>query len=402
MREMGTELITAISNKFIQKYDKNYENHAQKSNVMNKYQLINAQFIVPLEKATYMYVATGRKIGSLEARFLMNSGSSNMDLYIYIFGKKMHKYCKELDNLVYDLYNNRDIGIYTVDAKPMSMGLNLFDENNEPSHYESLDICYTEMQPRDLSTLFYSHGEKEKICSHIDRFNATETFYKERQILYKTGILLHGEPGTGKSSLIKALATKYGRNIININVSNIKHIDLTTLTQSINCDKEKKYIILLEDIDTLFLNRNKDTDKNDASVVNKLLQFLDSNTSPTDVIFVATTNHIDRLDDALLRDGRFDLKVEIKPLKKKEVIEFGESFGLSETVMEDIIKNIDESKSNINGSEYNTYNQSMIQARALSRIENKSVEKVVELYGEMEDAGSNAVDKEDNGGHLQD
>ena len=44
----------------------------------------------------------------------------------------------------------------------------------------------------------------------------------------------------------------------------------------------------------------------------------------------------------------------------------------------------------------------MIQARALSRIENKSVEKVVELYGEMEDAGSNAVDKEDNGEHLQD
>ena len=67
-------------------------------------------------------------------------------------------------------------------------------------------------------------------------------------------------------------------------------LDLNTLTSCINCDTSK-FIILLEDIDCLYnLDRNSDgIDKDDKKVINKMLQFLDSNNSPRDVIFIATT-----------------------------------------------------------------------------------------------------------------
>ena len=49
---------------------------------------------------------------------------------------------------------------------------------------------------------------------------------------------------------------------------------------------------------------------------------MDSNTSPTDVIFIATTNHIERLDKAITREGRFDLKINVKGLLKNDVKKF--------------------------------------------------------------------------------
>ena len=85
--------------------------------------------------------------------------------------------------------------------------------------------------------------------------------YNKYGISPKLSILLYGEPGTGKSSLVKALATKYQRHIVSINMSNLNYINLNKLAQSINVDSNK-YIVLLEDIDTIFLNRdNKNTDK---------------------------------------------------------------------------------------------------------------------------------------------
>jgi SpoVK/Ycf46/Vps4 family AAA+-type ATPase len=114
------------------------------------------------------------------------------------------------------------------------------------------------------------------------------------------------------------------------------------------------------------------------SVINKMLQFLDSNTSPTNVIFIATTNHKERLDEALLREGRFDLKVEMKGLNKETAREFCKSFGLSSHDTEDVITSL--TKDMLTDI---SINQSKLQAHALAKIENKTVEKSVEIHGEM-------------------
>ena len=367
-------IIKEIIDKFIKKYDKNFERHVTKSN-QDEPSIVNKQFIIPLRRDTFVYVATGNKIGQSEDRYLMSNSISSKDMYIYIFGKKANYIIRDFEKLTHDIYCSNDLGIFTVDANNrMSFG-------NEDPVSESLDVTYNDLAIRTLDTLFFSHGEKEKICNHIDKFNANKEFYESKQLLYKTGIMLFGEPGTGKSSLVKALASTYNRSIVNVNVSNLKYIDLVKLTQAINVDDVRDYIILLEDIDTLFLNREDDkSDKDDQAVINKLLQFLDSNTSPTNVIFIATTNHLERLDQALLREGRFDLKVEIKPLKDKESVEFGTSFTLSEDVSKDLIKSIHKEF-----PDRELINQSLLQSRILSKIENRSVEESERIHGVMEE-----------------
>lgn len=368
-REM--HLCNTVTNEFIQKYDKKFKRHIVDVYKGQKNVIVNNQFIVKLDGHTFMYVAAGDKIGDIRERYMMSIEPLPDDLYIYIFGKYCRKYIKELKKIIYKITENVDLGIYVIDA----------DRNSRKEKTESIDVIYYKLHPRYLDTLFFSHGEKEEICKHINKFNDNEIFYKEKQLLYKTGILLYGEPGTGKSSLVKAIATKYDRSIITLNMSNIEYIDLNKLTQSVNVDEYRRYIILLEDIDTLFLNRvNGQSDKEDNAVINKLLQFLDSNTSPTNVIFIATTNHIDRLDDALLREGRFDLKVEVHPLDEKEAIMFGESFGLSKDTMLDVLLELGD-EPNYNG----TYNQSKLQNRILGRLENTSIDVIKNRHGEMEE-----------------
>lgn len=377
--ENNSGVIKEVISKFIKKYDKKFNDHIQKSMVDTPC-LINTQYIIFLEKGTYCYVASGNKIGNTEERFLMSNNISTMDLFIYIFGKKMHKYANELEKIIQYYLKNDELGLFNVSSET---GRYMGDDAPE-----SLEIIYSKLATRSLDTMFFSHGEKEIITSHIEKFLGNEEFYKEKQILFKTGILLYGKPGTGKSSLVKALATTYNRSIVNINVGKLVSIDLNKLTSSINVDDTRKYIILLEDIDTLFLNRKdssaKDNneedntnkrDKEDNIIINKLLQFLDSNSSPTNVIFIATTNHKERLDDALLREGRFDLKVDCMNLDAENAIKFGKSFRLDDINMKEIIDEIDKENAS-KGKHDEGYNQSKLQARILSRLTNKTLDHI--------------------------
>jgi predicted AAA+ superfamily ATPase len=257
----------------------------------------------------------------------------NADLYIYIFGHRCMKYIKEFKTLLNkrDKDSKNDI-IYTVNSIGGSRGT---------------DISCLNLQKRSLDSLIFSNNEVGIVRDFINRFNNGNTFYTEKQLTYKTGILLYGKPGTGKSSLVKAIATEYHRGIVQIAVSNIDNIDFSHLTMMINNENEERYIVLFEDIDTLFLNRDESESKSDKDyngIINKLLQFLDSNSSPNDVIFIATTNHLERLDEALIREGRFDLKLEVDEITKKDVTRFIETFDLDPSLTDEVIETYIEKK----------------------------------------------------------
>lgn len=369
----GSTTIKTV-NDFVKTYDKNFQKHTVFDQHEKDRRITNKQFILMLDPVTFLYVAAGNTLGETEDRYLIYSSLSDIDLYIYIGGYNAQKYDTELCDRLKAVDTREALGIYQVTCNSDSSRY-----NNDGSSRESLYITYAQMSPRNLDTLYFSNDEKEMVVEHINRFNNHKAFYESRQILYKTGILLYGDPGTGKSSFVKALATKYERSIINIDIANLQAIDLTSLAQSIMVDDKKNYIVLFEDIDTLFLNRtDSDIQASERAVINKLLQFLDSNSSPTNVIFIATTNHIERLDAALLREGRFDLKVEVKSLSRPEAELFGKSFDLSETVVTKILDIMD-SESNA----YGCYNQSKLQARLLACIENKSYEESVKLHCEI-------------------
>lgn len=356
----SSEMIRIIHDKFLFKYDPKI-NSDETENLPLYMDCIK---IFHLDYHTYCFIRTGKYVDDLESSLIRGVKSGRCDLHLYIFGKKMQKYVKELEKLLVVKHNDTMLNFYTI------------DENGDENH-PNTRILYSEIRRRDLSSLFFSNGEIEKIKQEIDRFLSQEEFYQKRQLLYKTGILLYGKPGTGKSSLVKALASHYNRSIASINVSHLRTIDLDSITQSINSDNNEKFIILLEDIDTLWLNREDGTsNRDDQAIINKLLQFLDSNSSPNNVIFIATTNHINRLDEALLREGRFNLKIELCELNAKDSIAFGRSFGLKDKEIESVLKSIEMETKNFSGR----FNQSKLQTRFLSKIENIPIEKAKELH----------------------
>lgn len=321
--------------------------------------LTNTMYIINIDKNTFAFVRVGSYCYT-DKDFLLFSSSNNesdksSDLNIYIFGLYARKYIKEVELLTGNIKEQGHRYVYAVSG----------NNNKDKDAGDDMRSIVSDMQTRNIDTLFYNEGVKENILSHIDGFIENQYIYKERNLLYKTGILLYGVPGTGKTSLATALATYYNYDLIIVDMNTFDRLDVSMLTNCINADTSK-FIVLLEDIDTIFntLNRedsSQSADKDEKKVINKLLQFLDSNSSPTDVIFIATTNHIEKLDSALTRSGRFDLIQSIDPVNKAVAQEMCRSFNVPE---EDIDSIIGEAGDGI-------YNQSTLQTDILAYFKKK-------------------------------
>ena len=196
-------------------------------------------------------------------------------------------------------------------------------DKNTLTVYPTRDVWYSiETPKRSFNTIF--NNEKYKIINHLDKWKGSKDYYAKRELVYKTGILLYGIHGTGKSSIIKAMASYLGFNLHIINVSEYKEP-----TQLINrlTDITPNSLVVFEEIDCFVHNRETGEVDESSRVLAVLLNFLDGIYSIQDCVYVATTNHVDRLDEALIRDGRFDLKLEIKNIDKDNAIEMVESFG---------------------------------------------------------------------------
>ncbi|KAJ2705067.1 Complex III assembly protein translocase and chaperone, partial [Coemansia spiralis] len=136
-------------------------------------------------------------------------------------------------------------------------------------------------------------------------------WYDDRGIPYRRGYLLHGPPGSGKTSFIQALAGELGYNICILNLSERGLTD-DRLGHLLTVAPERS-LLLLEDIDAAF-GRARQLSEHAAyqqSMVtfSGLLNALDGVASSDERIIFMTTNHIERLDPALIRPGRVDVKV---------------------------------------------------------------------------------------------
>ena len=163
---------------------------------------------------------------------------------------------------------------------------------------------------RPFDSVVLEEGLSDKILEDVREFLDARTWYLDRGIPYRRGYLLHGPPGTGKTSFVQALAGILDFNIAMLSLSQRGLTD--DLLNHLLLNVPARTIVLLEDADAAFKNRRQRDDDGygGANVTySGLLNALDGVASAEERIIFMTTNYIERLDDALIRPGRVDMTV---------------------------------------------------------------------------------------------
>lgn len=164
------------------------------------------------------------------------------------------------------------------------------------------------LRPRGLNTVLADDDRVEHLASDMRRFFASEAWYGDRGVPWRRGYVLYGPPGTGKSSVIRALASDLERDIATIGLSAEKLSD-DDLRDGMSCAPEGA-LIALEDIDAAFDGRTA-TREGSLLTFSGLLNAIDGVAAQEGRVLVMTTNHLARLDPALIRPGRADVHVEL-------------------------------------------------------------------------------------------
>jgi transitional endoplasmic reticulum ATPase len=146
--------------------------------------------------------------------------------------------------------------------------------------------------------------------------------FKTVSIKPPRGVLLFGPPGTGKTLLAKAVASESEANFISIKGPELlsKYVGESERAIRETFRKAKQAaptVIFFDEIDSIAPQRSSVSDTHVSErVVSQILTELDGVEELKDVIIVAATNRPDMVDPALLRPGRFDRLIYIKPPEK--------------------------------------------------------------------------------------
>ena len=184
----------------------------------------------------------------------------------------------------------------------------------------------------------YDNGAKE-ILDDCKRFLLDEEFYNDQGTPHRRGYLLHGVPGSGKSSLVMALASELQVPIYWLQLS-AEGLSDETLVQQLQAIRARPCVLLLEDVDRSHkAAREEDLNKelfehetavstqtsqdnntsNGMLTTSGLLNAVDGPGAPTGILLFMTTNNLHKLDKALIRSGRIDVRVEFKYVDDEQV-----------------------------------------------------------------------------------
>jgi len=194
--------------------------------------------------------------------------------------------------------------------------------------------------PRAVESVVLEPGEKEHLLQDIAQFRRSKQRYRRLGVPYHRGYLFHGPPGTGKTSLVSALAAHFGLSIYMVNLADFTDRSLMSAVNRVPCNS----VLLFEDIDCMRSSQSRGrtdpsgadgqlttSNKENASTQNGvtlsgLLNVLDGFHAPSGVVFVMTTNHVEKLDEALLRPGRIDYKLYMGHASDQQKIELYRRF----------------------------------------------------------------------------
>lgn len=277
---------------------KQYEKHRAPSKNKNSYELTSGvRYIVKLKDNNFAMVETTREDNS--KIFFEKS------LHIRFIGKNRY------------LYRNA----FLVESAKLT------DKKCIPVKYLNEYGIQCDIIPRSFDSIVLEDSVRHNIVSGLQNWKASRDWYEAHQLVYKIGVFLYGDPGTGKSTIARAISEMFNRAPILV-------MDINNIMQSIRSiiKMRERYkgtiIVLIEDIDMYFPKQvdridneqdNPDPNKEAEERTNKInqnaiFQLLDGVYSTDDTIYIATTNYKDKLDSALIRCGRFDIQERLSNL----------------------------------------------------------------------------------------
>jgi chaperone BCS1 len=263
------------------------------------------QLVYKQEETSFILKYHGKKLLISKSKEKMDKAETAKDYFFRKFTISGWRAMKQIDQLLNEVIKYND-------QKRNNGTVQVYSNN---AHGEWCSPSVVRVKPIDK--VIFAPEVKEKIISDVDEFIKTEDWYLSASIPYKRGFCFYGPPGTGKTTMALALAAYTRRNVYCMNLSCL--LDDSKVPQLFKYIRDNS-ILLLEDFDKVFCGRENVGDT--KVTFSTILNCLDGALARYGLITVITTNHIEKLDPALLRTGRMDVKIEVPKPGRKEIEEY--------------------------------------------------------------------------------
>lgn len=206
-----------------------------------------------------------------------------------------------------------------------------------------------QMKPEEGQSAFTGYPfpkEVQVAIKELELWLSHEKWFRSKSIPWRRGWLLHGQPGTGKSTLVRALGMSFDLPVYIFDLSGMTNDDLVTAWDEMMTNTP--CIVLIEDIDNIFDGRKYvgSTNPNTPHITFDCLLNCISGVKQSDGVFlVITTNHVEKLDAAIgipdengksSRPGRIDKALHLGLMGREQ------RFALANHILSDYPELVDE------------------------------------------------------------
>lgn len=238
---------------------------------------------------------------------------------IYLHFKLKNILCKQGDDLMSGLFSNFSLSDMIILIMIISIIIYIF-YRYKGKIFKNKKSSFTPVSTSGVSfeSVAGNVETKESLLEIVDFLKNPEKYNKFNARQPK-GIILYGEPGTGKTLMAKALACE--ANVPFYSTSGSDFIQMYAGVGALRirelfkkARESKKAVIFIDEIDAIGKKRspspNTSNDERDQTL-NALLTEMSGFKDYDNIIVIAATNRLDSLDEALLRAGRFDRHIEV-------------------------------------------------------------------------------------------
>jgi chaperone BCS1 len=229
-------------------------------------------------------------------------------------GKEKIEHAKDMDSLFFNEY--KISGFFAKEAISSLLNeVQVFSERD--LHRQDVKIyshtswgdwrLSSKIRAKSVQNIVIPTKTREELIEDMDEFLTNKDWYDKTSILYKRGYFLHGIPGNGKTSLALAIAAYLNKDVYTLDLGGFS--DSTGLKNAV-ANLGSKGVLLIEDIDGIFVQREAQGEKPKISF-SVFLNCLDGTSFREGMVTIITTNHLEKMDPALLRKGRMDKIIEI-------------------------------------------------------------------------------------------